>query len=465
MAVRDQAVPPTHPIPAPYGWWPLAAITAALAMLMLDATVVVVALPDIRHDLNTGLGDAQWTLNAFTLPLACGQLIAGFLGDRFGRRRTFARGVLAFGVASLACGLAPDSGVLIAARAAQGASGAVIFAATLSLIAQCYRGRARGTAFGIRGAVAGAVVVLSPLLGGALVATLGWRWVFFVNLPVSAAVLAVTRLRIPADQAPRGGQRPDWGGLLTLPTGLLLLTLVLLRVGDHGWCGTSTLLMFAGAAAALAAFPLIEARRTDPMLDLSLFRHRTFTGTQLATLCTHGGFFGLLLYLSLYFQDQLGYSPMKTGLCFLAVNLPILLVSPVAGTVMDRLPARLLPGAGLFLVAAGLLLMHGLTPASGWRDLAPGLAVAGTGLGLTLPALGALAVAAADDRRLGMAAGVNTTASQAGLTLATAVYGALLRTHRDTVAGLDQLMLVAAGVTAVGAAAALSLIGRRAPAV
>ncbi|MEV5505332.1 MFS transporter [Streptomyces orinoci] len=462
MTLHDPAAPAARrtpaPQPAPHGWWPLVAITAALSMLMLDATVVVVALPDIRHELNTGLGDAQWVLNAFTLPLACCQLIAGFMGDRFGRRRTFAGGVLAFAAASLACGLAPDAGLLIAARGVQGGAAAAVFAVTPALIAQCYRGKARGTAFGIRGAVAGAVVVLSPLLGGTLVSVLGWRWIFFVNLPVSAAVLALTRLRMPADRPVRAGQRPDWGGLLTLSMGLLLLTLALLRGGDHGWCGTTSLLMFTGAAVALLAFLIVEARRADPMLDLSLFRGRTFTGTQLATLCTHGGFFGLLLYLSVYFQDHLGYSPMKTGLCFLTVNLPILAVSPVAGALMDRLPARLLPSAGLSLVATGLLLMHGLTPASGWRDLSPGLAVAGLGLGLTLPALGSLAVGGTDDRRLGMAAGVNTTASQAGMTLSTAVYGTLLQAHRDFLAGLDQLLLTAAAVTAAGAAAALLLI-------
>lgn len=476
MTMRD---PSTVSPPAPTAgqprvtpdWWPLAAIVAAVAMLMLDGTVVVVALPDLRQDLGAKLVDAQWVLNAFTLPLACFQLVAGFLGDRFGRRRMFTGGVLVFGAASVACGLATTPGFLIAARAVQGAAGAVIFAMTLALIAQCYQGKARGAAFGIRGAVAGAVVVLSPLLGGALVSGLSWRWIFFVNVPVVLFVLAVARVKIPRQAELRTGQRMDLGGLFTLTAGLLLLTLALLRGGDHGWTSTGSLLLFAGAGTALAAFPAVEKRHPDPMLDLSLFRRGSFTGTQIATLCANGGFFGLLFYLSLYFQDQLGYSPMKAGLCFLAVNVPILLVSPLAGTFMDRLPARLLPSAGLFLVAAGLVVMHGLTPASGWRELAPGMAITGFGLGLTLPALGSLAMDLADDRRLGMAAGVNTTASQAGMTIATAVYGALLqaRTHgpvaraarADFVAGLNQLTLVAAGVAMAGALAAVVLVRTR----
>ncbi|MEU1478318.1 MFS transporter [Streptomyces sp. NPDC005760] len=414
---------------APQGWWPLIAIVLAVTMLMLDTTVVVVALPDMQRDLHASLTDAQWILNAFTLTLACFQLTSGFLGDRLGRRQMFMGGVLAFGAASVACGLAGDAGFLIAARAVQGAAGSVIFATTLALIAQCYEGKARGTAFGIRGSAAGAVVVISPLLGGALVSSLNWRWIFFINVPVVIAVMAIAWIKIPRQVDLRTVQKMDTGGLVTLTVALFLLTFALLRGESYGWSSTRVLIMLSTAAVALVAFLLIERRHPDPMLDLTLFRSGTFSATQIATFCTNASFFGLLVYLSLYFQNQLGYSPMKVGLCFLTVNIPILLAGPVAGTFMDRLPARVLPTVGLLLIGTGLIMMHGIGADDGVRELVPGMIAVGFGLGLALPALGALAMEVADARRLGMAAGVNTTANQVGMTLAIAVYGALIQSQ------------------------------------
>ncbi|MGN5376918.1 MFS transporter [Streptomyces lasalocidi] len=323
-----------------------------MTMLMLDSTVVVVALPDMQRDLHTSLTDAQWVLNAFTLTLACFQLTSGFLGDRFGRRQMFMGGVLVFGVASAACGLADSPGALIAARAVQGAAGAVIFATTLALIAQCYQGKARGTAFGIRGSV-------SRRRSGDQPAA---RWCTGLLAELAVDLLhqrprSHRRARHRPGQDPRQAelrtvQRMDVGGLITLTVALFLLTFTLLRADAYGWSSTRVLIMFSVAAAALVAFLLIESRHPDPMLDLTLFRSGTFSGTQIATFCTNASFFGLLVYLSLYFQNQLGYSPMKVGLCFLTVNVPILLAGPLAGSFMDRLPRRVLPTVGLFLITA-----------------------------------------------------------------------------------------------------------------
>ncbi len=420
------------------GWWPLIAIVLAVSMLMLDGTVVIVALPDIQDDLHAGLRQSQWVLNAFTLALASFQLTVGFLGDRHGRRRLFLAGVLLFGASSVACGLAGSPAMLITFRAVQGASGAVVFSMTMALIAQCYTGRARGTAFGVRGGVAGAMVVLSPLLGGVIVASLGWRWIFFLNVPIVAVVIAIAAVKIPQQLELRRSQRFDAGGPITLTAGLLLLTYVLLSGDDFGWTSRRVILGFAAAALCLAAFLLIESRHSDPMLDLSLFRDRSFTGTQLATLCTNAGFFGLLVYLSLYLQNQLGYSAWETGLCFLAANVPILLAGPLAGSLMDRLPGRVLPTIGLALVGAGMILMHGITAESTARALIPGLIVVGFGLGIALPSLGALAMEVADSRTFGMAAGVNSTAGQTGMTISIAVYGALLE-HQVSATMSDRL--------------------------
>jgi MFS family permease len=428
------------------GWWPLVAIVIAVSMLMMSATIVTVALPDVQRDLKADLTDLQWVVNSFTLAAAVFQLTAGSLGDRIGRRRMFLAGVAAFGLASLACGLATSPGMLIGFRAVQGLAGAIMFATTLALVAQVYRGRMRGLAFGVRGAAAGVAVALGPLLGGALVAlVIGW-------------------VRLPRQEELRTGKALDVGGLLTLTASLLLLMVALLRGEDYGWTSTRILTMLVAAGVSMALFLVIEAVQQEPMLDLSLFRSRAFSGTQLSTATTHGGFFALLMYLSLYFQDQLGYSALKTGLCFLTVNVPILLAGPVAGAFMDRLPAWTLPAAGLALVGGGLLVMHGphgLPVGGDWADLAPGMAMAGFGLGMCLPALGSLSMEVADGPRLGMAAGVNNTVSQTAMAMGIAVYGALLaRQGTHVVNGLNLLFLVVAGLAFTGTILSVLLIRR-----
>ncbi|MBO2448514.1 MFS transporter [Actinomadura barringtoniae] len=408
------------------GWWPLVAIVTAVSMLMMSATIVTVALPDIQRDLGADLTDLQWVVNSFTLATAVFQLTAGSLGDRVGRRLMFLIGVAGFGLASLACGLAQSPGVLIWARAAQGIAGAIMFATTLALVAQVYDGRMRGLAFGVRGAAAGVAVALGPLLGGALVAGIDWRWVFYVNIPFAIVTLLIGWLKLPREEELRQGKSLDVGGLVTLTASLILLMVGLLRGEDYGWSSARVIAMFAGAVVFMAAFIVVEAVHKEPMLDLSLFRSRSFSGTQLSTVATHGSFFALLVYLSLYFQNQLDYSAFKTGLCFLAVNIPILLAGPAAGAFMDRLPTWLLPTAGLALVGAGLVVMHGLTVGSSWTHLAPGMIIAGFGLGMALPAIGSLSMEVADGPRLGMAAGVNNTVSQTAMAMGIAIYGAIL---------------------------------------
>ncbi|GIM92621.1 MFS transporter [Paractinoplanes toevensis] len=407
-------------------WWPLVAIVTAVSLLMMSATIVAVALPDIQRDLNADLTDLQWIINSFTLAMAVFQLVAGTLGDRYGRRRTFIIGMVLFALASLACGLATTPGLLIAARTAQGLAGAIMFATSLALVAQCYSGQKRGLAFGVRGAVAGVAVALGPLLGGALIAAVNWRWVFFINLPFAVITIAIAMAKLPRHEELRRGQRLDFGGLITFTGSLVLLMLALLQGNDHGWTSTRILTMFGGSALLLVIFLIIETRHPEPMLKLTLFRNRSFTGTQLATVATHGSFFALLVYLSLFLQNDLGYSAFKTGLCFLAVNIPILLMGPVAGGFMDKLPAWLLPALGLLFVGGGLLVMHRLNNDSSWTDLAVGMAIVGLGLGMTLPALGSLSMEVADQQYLGMAAGTNNTFSQAGMAIGVAVYGALL---------------------------------------
>ncbi|QKW35530.1 MFS transporter [Actinomadura sp. NAK00032] len=426
---------------SPPGWWPLAAIVAAVFMLMLDATVVTVALARMRDDLHAGLGDLQWVMNGYTLAMAAFQLTAGSLADRWGRRRSFLTGVALFTAASLACGLAPNAAVLITMRVVQGLAGALMFATTLALIAQCYTGRRRGLAFGVRGMAAGSAVVLGPVVGGALVSGPGWRWIFLVNVPAGALTLAIGAAALPRHEPARTPRRIDALGPFLLAVALTALVFTLLRGEDQGWGSARTLTTSVAALVALLLFTAVEHRRRDPMLDLSLFRDRVFTGTQVGSFTVQASIFAMLVYVSLWFQDGLHYTALKTGLCFLPLVVPILLAGPLAGAIMDRLPKGLLVSASLAVLAAAIVLMRGSTA---WTDLAPGMLLAGLACGVALPTLGALAVDIPDERHLGMASGVNNTVLQIGFAVGIAAYGA--------VASQDTLFLIGAASALTGAA-------------
>jgi EmrB/QacA subfamily drug resistance transporter len=434
-------------------------------MLILDATVVTVALPDMAEDLHAGLTDLQWVMNAYTLAMSGLQLTSGSLADRLGRRRVFLVGVALFAVASLACGLATTAAVLIGARIVQGLAGALMFATTLALIGQCYTGRNRGVAFGVRGTIAGVAVVLGPLLGGALVAWLNWRWIFLVNLPVAVFTLALGWSKLPRREVLEKRRRVDIGGPVTLAATLTLLMSALLRGTDDGWSSTRIMVLFSGAAVSFVVFLLLEHAHREPMLDLSLFRIPAFTGTQIGSFAVQGSIFALFVYLSLYFQDILGYSAMRAGLCFLAVVVPILIAGPLVGQFMDKLPRRVLVAGSLLLLGTGLVVMHGIAPGSDGKDVAPGMALAGFACGIALPALGSLAVELTDERRLGMASGVNNTVLQIGFAMGIAVYGAVFARYGDGRAGfidgLNHLFLLAAAVAYASALITFLLIRPR----
>ena len=427
------------------GWWPLAAIALAVFMLMLDATVVTVALPDLGRDLHAGLDGLQWAMNAYTLAMAAFQLTAGSLADRLGRRRTFLAGVVAFAVSSLACGLATALPVLIAARVVQGLAGALMFATTLALIAQCYDGRDRGIALGVRGTVAGLAVVLGPVAGGALVSGFGWRWIFLINLPVAALTLALAHRSLPRREHLEV-RRLDLAGPVLLAITLVLLVLALLR-------GADDVRLYAGSAAGAAAFLLLQRRRREPMLDLTLFRSRVFTGTQVGSFTVQASVFALLIYLSVYFQEHEHYTALRTGLAFLPLVVPILLAGPVAGAVMDRMPKGALVAGSLALLTTGIALMG--------AHLTTGLIVAGFGCGVALPVLGGLAVDIPDERHLGMASGVNNTVLQVGISVGIAVYGAVLGAGAPSHADLGRLFSLGAAIALTGAVlTAIMLRGR-----
>ena len=406
-------------------WWTLGAVSVATFMLLLDITVVNTALPSIREDLSASFTDLQWVIDAYALTLAAFVLVAGTLADRLGRRRVFAAGLAIFTIASLVAGLAPDATTLNLARAIQGIGGAIMFAVSLALVAQEFpAGRERGMAMGIYGATIGIAVAIGPLVGGALTDALGWESVFFINVPIGAAALAVTQLRLRESRDPNA-TRIDWGGLATFSGALFLLVLGLLRGNDEGWGSALIVSLLAGSVGLLAAFIAIERRVAQPMLPLGLFRSRSFTGVQLAAFAVSGSLFALFLYLTLYLQNYLGYSPLEAGLRYLPITVLSFLVAPIAGSLLSRVPARVMLSIGLGATGIGLLLMSGLNAGSEWTTLLGGFLVAGAGVGLLNPVIADVALSVVPKERSGMAAGINDTFRQVGVAVGIAAWGAV----------------------------------------
>jgi EmrB/QacA subfamily drug resistance transporter len=406
-------------------WWTLIAVSVATFMLLLDITVVNVALPSIREDLGASFTDLQWVIDAYALTLAALVLTAGSLADRLGRRRVFAVGLGIFSVASLLCAMAPDPTSLNLARALQGVGGAVMFAVSLALIAQEFTaGRERGMAMGLYGATIGGAVAIGPLVGGALTDSLGWESIFYLNVPIGIAALAVTYLKLRESRDPNA-TRVDWAGTATFSTALFLLVLALVRGNDEGWGSTLIVSLFAGAVALLVAFVAIERRVAEPMLPLGLFKRRAFTGVQLAAFAISGSIFALFLYLTLYLQSYLGLSPFEAGLRYLPITVVSFLAAPVAGLLLSRVQARLMLGVGLAGVGAGLLLMGGIETGSEWSTLLGGFLVAGAAVGLLNPVIADVAVSVVPREQSGMAAGINDTFRQVGVAVGIAVWGAI----------------------------------------
>ena len=428
-------------------WWTLIAVCTAIFMLLLDITVVNVALPDIQRDLDASFAQLQWVVDAYALTLATTVLAAGSLADLFGRRLVFTIGLVIFTVASFGCGIANDAGVLIAARAVQGVGGGVMFAVSLALLANAFHGRERGTAFGIWGATTGAAVAIGPLVGGILTEWAGWRWIFFVNIPIGAAAIVVSLLRVDESKSP-GTPRVDWLGTAALTGSLFLLVYGLLQGNEKGWSSALIVGCLVGAVVLLAAFAAIELSQRNPMLDLHLFRGAAFVGAQIAAFAISASIFAAFLYLTLYLQNVLGYSPLEAGLRFLPLSLGAFVVAAISGNLTSRVSARWLMGAGLAIIGVSLLLMARIDVDSGWTILLPGFVLGGIGIGLTNPALASTAVGVVPAERSGMASGTNSTFRQVGIATGIAGLGALFQhaisTKLTTPSGAPSHDLVAA---------------------
>jgi EmrB/QacA subfamily drug resistance transporter len=439
-------------------WWTLLVVCVGTFMLLLDITIVNVALPKIASSLKASFSDIQWVIDAYALTLASFLLTAGTLADRLGRRLVYSIGLVLFALTSLLCGLSPSALFLILARAGQGIGGAIMFATALALLAQEFHGRERGTAFGIWGATIAASAAIGPLLGGALTEGLGWQSIFFINVPIGIAAAALTMTKVSESRDPEG-KRIDWFGTVTFTSSLFLLVLAIIRGNSEGWGSPLIVGLFVGSAVLLTAFLISQFVQEGAMFDVALFRKPTFSGASLAAFTMSAGMFAMFLYLTLYIQTLLGYSPLQTGLRFLPFTVVSFFVAALSGNLSSRVPIRFLLGAGLLMTGAGLLLMRGLTPSSSWRALLPGFIVAGAGVGLVNPALATAAIGVVPPQRSGMASGINNTFRQVGIATGIAVLGSLFESRISSdlapklagTAGAGQASQIGRAVAAGGA--------------
>jgi EmrB/QacA subfamily drug resistance transporter len=409
-------------------WWTLILVSVATFMLLLDVTVVNVALPDIQRELHASLSSLQWVVDAYSLTLAAFLLTAGSLGDRLGRRRVFTIGFGIFTAASFLCGISSDPTILNLCRGLQGVGGAGMFATSLALIGQEFHGKDRATAFGVWGAVVGGAVAVGPLVGGVITESFGWEWIFFLNVPIGIVAMVLTEKKI-VNVFAKEPEPIDVPGLVTFSSALFLLIFGLIRGNPEGWGSPVILACLIGAFALLAIFVAIEVRTRFPMLDLTLFRRRAFNGVSAVAFALSGGMFALFLYLTIYMQGVLHYSPLEAGLRFLPLTVLGFIVAPISGALSNRIPIRVLLGIGLACVGVGLLLMHGVTPSSSWTTLLLGFIVAGIGIGITNPGIGQAAIAVVPVEKSGMGSGINTTFRQVGIATGVAGLGAVFQSQ------------------------------------
>ncbi len=408
-------------------WWTLIAVCTGVFMLLLDITIVNVALPDIQRDLNASLSDLQWVIDAYALTLAALLLTAGSLADLYGRKRLFAIGTVVFTIGSLLCGLAPTVLFLTIARAGQGIGGAIMFATALALLSGAFSGRERGTAFAFFGATTGVAVAVGPVLGGVLTSGLSWHWIFLVNIPICVLAIAVTLSKVEESRNPHAG-RPDWIGFLTFSSGLGLLVLGLIRGGVDGWGNSLVVSCFVASAVLLAGFVVSQMLQESPMFDLGLLRKPTFVGGLVAAVGISASVFSILTYLIIYVQNVLGYSAVGAGFRFLFLSGMSFVAAIIAGRLTSHVPTKWLMSPGFLLAALGLFLMRGIAAnadQSEWRHLIPGLIIAGVGIGLINVPLASTAVGVVSPERSGMASGVNSTFRQVGIATGIAALGSI----------------------------------------
>ncbi len=407
-------------------WWTLGAMCFALFMIMLDNTVVNVALPSIQRDLHASLAALEWTVNAYTLTFAVLLVTGGRLGDIFGRRRMFIFGVVVFGLSSLAIGFVPNDNMLVAFRAVQGIGAAFMMPATLAIITQSFPPEQRGTAIGTWAGVSALALAIGPVVGGFLTEEVSWRAIFFINPPIAVGAVAVALFAARESRDETVDKTVDFAGIASLTVGLTTLVLALVESNSWGWGSARIISLLVLAAVALTAFVSIEMRVRAPMVNFAFFRSRTSLGANTVGFLISFAMFAQFFFLTLYMQNVLHYSPLETGLRFLPSTVVIIIMGPLAGRLTDRVGPRPLMTLGLVIVAVSLLIESRVTVHSGYGLLLPGFVLMGMGMGLVMSPMSTAAMNAVDRAKAGAASGVLSMSRMVGSTFGVAVMGALV---------------------------------------
>jgi EmrB/QacA subfamily drug resistance transporter len=452
--------------------WILGLTSTAYFMVVLDATVVVTALPRMQADLHVGLASLQWTLNSYGIAFAAGIITAAALGDRFGRRLMFGIGLVLFTIASAACALAPNAPALIAARTVQGLGGAIVLPLSLTILTAAFPVERRGTIVGIYGGLAGLAVAAGPLIGGAVTEGLNWHWIFWINVPIGVVAVLLSLRLLPESHGPR--QRLDLAGVGLVTTGVVAVIWALVRANQVGWTSPEILGSLIGGAMLLVAFVWWENHTTDPMVPLRLFGVRAFAVGNATMFLMSGAIFAGAYLVTQEFQFALGYSPLSTGLRLLPFFGTPMIISPLAGALSDKTGRRPMMVTGLALLTAGfgwVAVKDTLT--TSWVELAIALLVAGIGISMALPTVPTAVLNAVGAEEMGKASGVNYMAQRLGsvfaVAVATAVFAANghLGTPASVTAGFRPALAACAGLALLSAlcATAITTARKREPAV
>jgi EmrB/QacA subfamily drug resistance transporter len=409
-------------------WWALGAMCFALFMIMLDNTVVNVALPSIQRSLHASTASLEWTVNAYTLSFAVLLVTGGRLGDLFGRRKLFLAGVVVFASSSAAIGFSPNDTWLVAWRAVQGAGAALMMPATLSIITNAFPAAERGRAIGTWAGVSALALAIGPVLGGFLVENVSWQSIFFINLPVAVAAVFVTLFAVHESRDETVERTIDLPGVATLTVGLAALVLALIEGNSWHWGSTREISLFAVAVIGLGAFAVIETRRRVPMVDFTFFRSRSFLGANIVAFIVSFAMLAMFFFLALYMQNIRGYSPLQAGVRFLPSTLMIVLIAPIAGRLADRVGSRPLMTFGLLCVSGALFWQSSLTVSSSYATLLPGFVLMGIGMAFVMSPMSTAAMNSVEPAKAGVASGILSMSRMVGGTFGVAVLGALVST-------------------------------------
>jgi EmrB/QacA subfamily drug resistance transporter len=446
-------------------WWSLGAVALGLFMIMLDNTVVNVALPTIQRDLDAGLSELEWIVSGYALTFAALLLTGGKLADLLGRRLVFVTGLAIFSGSSLACALAPSAGFLIGARVVQGAGAALMNPATLSIITAAFPARQRGTAIGIWVGVSASALAIGPLVGGLLTEHAGWSSIFYINVPIGIVAIVASLLLVEETRDTSYEQRLDLPGLVTAGLGLFALSYALIEANSYGWGSARIVGAFAVAALSLGAFVALEVRQRLPMLDLSLFRSGTFTGANTVLLLVTLAMFGVFFFISLYMQNILGYSAVQAGAAFLPLTILIIIVAPLAGRLSDLVGSRWLLTFGMVVVAGQLLYLSRLGVHESYWALVPPMVLGGLGMPAVMTPATAAALSGVPVDKAGVGSAVLNSSRQVGGSLGIALIGAIMAheiggvlTPESFVHGLSRALEASAGIALAGAVVAATLV-------